>query len=198
VALSGAMIPGPLLAITIGETTRKGAWIAFLLILGHSLLELVLIIGLAFGLSAFLNNTAVIRLISVLGGGFLIWMGYGMVADACRGRASLGSAAYKDVSGMWPVVQGVATSVSNPYWTIWWATIGLNFMLASLKHGLLGLASFYFGHILGDFLWYMAVAYVISTGKRFITERFYRGILFFFGLFLLFLAAAFILNIPLF
>ncbi|HZD59189.1 MAG TPA: lysine transporter LysE, partial [Anaerolineae bacterium] len=60
------------------------------------------------------------------------------------------------------------------------------------------LTSFYFGHIAGDFLWYAMVAYIVATGKRFITDTAYRGIFFFCGLFLIVLAGSFILNLPLF
>ena len=50
VALSGAMMPGPLLTITITESTRRGVASGPLLIAGHAVLELVLVIALLFGL----------------------------------------------------------------------------------------------------------------------------------------------------
>ncbi|MHB8840806.1 MAG: LysE family transporter [Candidatus Aquicultor sp.] len=198
IALSGAMVPGPLLTVTIGETVKKGQKAAFLLILGHSILELLLVIGFTLGLSTLLNNLSIIRTIGILGGSFLLWMGYGMVMDTYRGRVSLSLEAGQEQARFGPVVQGIATSISNPYWTLWWATIGAKLVLDSLKHGWPGLTSFYLGHILGDFFWYGAVAYIIVTGKRFVTDRIYRGILFACGLFLVVLATTFIFNLPLF
>jgi len=198
VALSGAMMPGPLLTVTIGETVKKGQKAALLLIVGHSILELLLVIGFSFGLSALLNNPSIIRAIGILGGSFLLWMGYGMVVDTYRGRVSLTLEAGQDKARLGPVAQGIATSVSNPYWTLWWATIGAKLVLDSLKHGWPGLTSFYLGHILGDFFWYGAVAYIIVTGKRFVADRIYRGTLFVCGLFLVALAATFIFNLPFF
>ncbi len=44
VALSGALMPGPLLTVTVGEATRRGFWAGPLIILGHGLLELTLVL----------------------------------------------------------------------------------------------------------------------------------------------------------
>lgn len=191
-------MPGPLLTVTIGETVKKGQRAVYLLIVGHAILELVLVAGFTFGLYALLRNPTIIRAIGVLGGGFLLWMGYGIIMDTYHGKVSLRLEARQEQVRLGSVVQGIATSVSNPYWTLWWVTIGANFVLASMRHGLPGLTSFYFGHILGDFFWYGAVAYVIVTGKKFVTDRIYRGILFVCGLFLVVLATTFIFNLPLF
>lgn len=198
VAFSGAMVPGPLLTVTISETARKGLIAAFLLIVGHSLLELVLVVGFAFGLLAILENPLIIRSIGVLGGAFLLWMGYGLVTDSYRGRISLDFDGGEAHSSAGPVIQGVVTSISNPYWTLWWVTIGAGFVLSSLKYGVAGLFFFYAGHILGDFVWYAVIAYSVVTGKRFLSDKVYHGILFVCGLFLVVLAATFIFDVPLF
>ena len=198
VALSGAMMPGPLLTVTISEAVKKGRRAAIMLIVGHSILEFVLVVGFTFGIYAVLKNPTIIRVIGVLGGAFLFWMGYGLLSDTYHGRVALDLKSNDGSLKLGPVFQGIATSVSNPYWTLWWVTIGANFVLASLKYGLPGLTSFYFGHILGDFLWYSLVAHVLVTGKRFVTDRIYRGILFICGMFLIVLAVTFILNFPLF
>lgn len=198
VALSGAMVPGPLLTVTISETARRGQVAAFLLIVGHSLLELLLVVGFAFGLLTILESPLIIRSIGVLGGAFLLWMGYGLIVDSYRGRMSLDFKGNEAYSSAGPVIQGVVTSISNPYWTLWWVTIGAGFVLSSLKYGLAGLLVFYIGHIMGDFLWYAAIAYSVATGKRFLSDKVYHGILFGCGLFLIVLAATFIFDISLF
>jgi len=191
-------MPGPLLTVTISESVKKGQRAAYMLMIGHSVLELLLIIGFTFGLYALLKNPLVIRLIGVTGGLFLLWMGFRMASDTYRGRVSLDLKPGDSTLKLGPVLQGITTSISNPYWTLWWATIGANYMLGSLKYGLAGLGSFYVGHILGDFLWYGVVAFVVVTGKGFLKDRVYRGILFFCGLFLMLLATTFILDRPLF
>lgn len=198
VALSGAMMPGPLLTVTISESIKKGQGAAFWLMVGHSVLELLIVVGFALGFYAIFKNPMIIRAIGIVGGAFLLWMGYGLMADSYLGRVSLKLEGDESKLKFGPVFQGITTSASNPYWTLWWATIGVTYVLASLKHGPLGIGGFYFGHILGDFLWYGLIAYIVTTGKRFITDTIYRGTLFACGLFLMVLAVTFIIDRPLF
>ncbi|MBN1636251.1 MAG: LysE family transporter, partial [Deltaproteobacteria bacterium] len=54
IALSGAMVPGPLLTVTISESARRGAMTGPLLIVGHGILELLLLIAIMMGLAPFL------------------------------------------------------------------------------------------------------------------------------------------------
>ena len=83
-ALSGALMPGPLLTVTIAQTARKGFRAAGLLVLGHALLELFVVGGLVLGLGHILEIKSVIGGITFLGGGMLVWMGVGMIRDARR------------------------------------------------------------------------------------------------------------------
>lgn len=198
IALTGAMMPGPLLTVAINESARRGQRAANMLIVGHSMLELVLVAGLTLGIFTVLSNPIATRLIGIVGGFFLLWMGYGISSDVYKGQVSLDLRPSDGQTKVGSVFQGITTSIANPYWSFWWATIGAKYVLDSLKHGIPGLASFYFGHIFGDFLWYGLVAYAVVTGKRFITDRIYRGILFICGLFLVFLSITFIFNLKIF
>lgn len=210
VGFSGAMMPGPLLTVTIGESARRGFSAGPLLVLGHAVLELVLILALVGGLSIYLTRTAVTHTIAIFGGAFLIYMGYGMARDARAGRVALdleeaggsdgtfaskeppAEGAGKGRSRMHPVAAGVLTSVSNPYWTLWWATIGLGYITMSLKSGFSGLASFFTGHILADLTWYSLIAAAVAGGRKFMSERAYRGILILCGVFLVALGGYFL------
>ncbi|HEY1405238.1 MAG TPA: LysE family transporter, partial [Spirochaetota bacterium] len=51
IALSGAMMPGTLLTVTVAESTRRGMIAGPLLILGHAILEFALLLALLFGLA---------------------------------------------------------------------------------------------------------------------------------------------------
>ncbi len=85
-------------------------------------------------------------------------------------------------------------SLANPYWYIWWLTIGASFMIKSVQHSFGGVASFYTGHILADFIWYLFVGFLISTGRRFFNQKVYIGILLACSVFLLYLGVKFILD----
>jgi len=49
-ALSGALMPGPLFTITISESARRGFRAGPLLMVGHALLEVVLVAAVVQGL----------------------------------------------------------------------------------------------------------------------------------------------------
>ncbi|HLE02671.1 MAG TPA: LysE family transporter, partial [Dehalococcoidia bacterium] len=75
VGFSGSIIPGPMLALSIAETARRGFWAAPLVVLGHGLAEAALVAALALGLSPLLQKGPLIAIIGILGGLFLGWMG---------------------------------------------------------------------------------------------------------------------------
>lgn len=184
IALSGAMMPGPLLSTTIAESARRGWMAGPLLILGHAILELALVIGLAAGLLSFIQKPLVTQVIALLGGAFLLYLGFGMSRQAAAGRLELDAGEKAQASGLNPVLAGVLVSLSNPYWSIWWATIGLGYLTIALNQGWLGLAAFFSGHILADLAWYVFIAVLIAEGRRFFSQRVYNYILLACGVFL--------------
>jgi len=196
VAFSGAMMPGPLLTVNIKESLRRGFWAGPQLILGHALLEGALITGLALGLGGLLKAELSQGLISVFGGAFLFWMAWGMLrykgqGDLIAGEREMPGGTQGGNPGLPPVVAGVVVSLSNPYWTLWWATLGLGFLVQAEKLGPAGILLFFSGHILADLLWYSAVSFVVASGKKWLTPKIYRGIIIFCGLFLIYLAVDF-------
>ncbi len=194
VGFSGAMMPGPVTTLIITETARRG-WIAGPLItIGHVLLELAMVVALFFGLGDFLKQNAVAGVIGVLGGAFLLWMGAGIVRDAWTGRVSFNvshTASARGPSGN-PVLAGVLTSVANPYWLLWWATVGAASLITFRAFGLAGLFAFYLGHTLADWVWNNVVAFAVATGRRVLNDRIYRGILLVCGAFLILLSIYFL------
>ena len=92
------------------------------------------------------------------------------------------------------VLSGVIVSISNPYWLIWWATIGITYLLWSLKLQVAGVASFFTGHILADLSWYALVAFIIATGKRAINDTIYHWLLRVCGLSLIGLGIYFVVS----
>ncbi|MHB8773200.1 MAG: LysE family transporter [Syntrophales bacterium] len=173
-AFSGAMMPGPLLTATISESARRGGLTGPLLILGHSILELGMVAALLFGLAPLLTSDAVFAAIALAGAVILFVMAAGMF----RSLPSLRIDWEERRSNSGPLLSaGILLSLSNPYWTIWWATIGLGYLLTCRSLGIAGVAAFFFGHIAGDFIWYSAVSLLVSRGRRLLSERIYRGLI---------------------
>lgn len=172
VALSGAIMPGPLLTITICETSRRGLMTGPLLIAGHAILELGLVVALLMGLAPVLKMEPVFIVIALAGSAVLLWMGIGMLR-------SLPSMTLRGVDGCVEkrknlIFSGALMSIVNPYWSIWWATIGLGYILRSMDAGTMGVVAFFSGHILGDLFWYAAVSTAIWKGRNLFSDRGYR------------------------
>lgn len=202
VGFSGAMMPGPLLTVTIGESVRRGFAAGPLIVLGHAILEILLVVLLVLGLAQFLASERVNTVIALVGGAFLVYMGWSMARDAWRGRVSLdlGSPGGSESDahnlnaprpGMHPVAAGILVSLSNPYFTFWWATVGLAFITTSIAFGIAGLVTFTTGHLLSDLIWYSLVSGAVAGGRRFISQQVYRGIIAVCGVFLVGLGAYF-------
>ncbi len=184
-ALSGALMPGPLFTMTIAESTRRGFRAGPLLITGHSVLELVLVVAIILGLGPFLKLAPVMTVIALLGGGVLTWLGIDMIRSS--GKLTLQQeqvAASRSLAGH-PIIMGILGSLANPYWIIWWATIGLGYLISTMQFGWLGVTVFFCGHISGDFAWYSLVSYGISRGKRILKDESYRLVIRVCGVFLL-------------
>ena len=170
-ALSGALMPGPLLTVTVSESSRRGAHVGPMMIFGHSLLELALVIALLSGLAPFLVRDDVFIFISLAGGAVLLWMGTTML----RSLPQLSLVTTKgDGKSRNLLLTGIVLSAANPYWLIWWASIGLGYIMYSMKFGLLGVAAFFFGHILADLAWYCLISFGIAKGRRFFSDKLYR------------------------
>ncbi len=199
IGLSGAMMPGPLLAVTIRHASRRGFVAAPLLVLGHAILEAGLLCLLVFGMTEWLKGDAAVTTIALLGAVMLLRMAVGMARevrtlhfDPSAPEVSSPRTAAGEKSGwLRPVLDGIVTSASNPYWSLWWATIGLGYLLLSRGQGWRGVLAFFSGHILSDMAWYLFVGAAVSAGRGWFTDRAYRGIVAACAVFLVFFAITF-------
>lgn len=145
-----------------------------LVVLGHGLLEVLLLILIVLGLANVMKTPGMIGAISLAGGAVLLWLSFGMLRDAKKAKLDLTA---RDGLSVSPVAAGILTSISNPYWIIWWATIGLGYVVSAMELGVAGVLSFFAGHILADLLWFSGVSFLVARGKRYVSDRFYRGVI---------------------
>jgi threonine/homoserine/homoserine lactone efflux protein len=201
VALTGAMAPGPLLTYTIIQsvkTDRRGYLMGVWVIIGHALLEMGIVIFLLLGFSFVLKNMLMVRIIGTIGGIILAWFGAGIIRNVYTGNISncfLESSDQPEqnpveVKRKWldnPVFGGVLVSMSNPYWWVWWATIGFAFMIQfdiSFQNWS-RLIAFFAGHEAGDLVWYLIVSVLAFFGIRNLNKKTYYGILVCCGIFMI-------------
>lgn len=182
IALSGALMPGPLLTATISESSRRGFIAGPLMIGGHAVLELALVVALLLGLAPFLQKPAVFAAIALIGSAILLLMAVGMFRSLSTLRLSWDADSRRT---MHPMISGILMSVANPYWIIWWATIGLGYILYSLQFGFWGIVFFFAGHILADLAWYSLISAAVAGGRHFLTDRLYRGMIAILAVFLI-------------
>jgi len=163
-----------------------GLWI----ITGHAILEMGIIILLLLGFSFVLKNITVVRIIGVSGGLILILFGASIIRDIIKGNISTNFLNSKDELNKDPglienkgienpIFGGIMVSMSNPYWWIWWATIGFAFMIQfniSFKKWP-KLLAFFLGHEAGDLIWYLLVSTLAFFGLRHMNRKAYYGIL---------------------
>lgn len=190
IALSGALVPGPLFSITVAESAKRGALAGPLIIIGHGLLELSLVTLIILGVTPFLAAHSTRLIITTAGGIVLIYMGYRLIKDARSARLLISAEGRQ--GGIHPVLSGIIGSVSNPYWIIWWVTIGLGYLVSSLKFGISGVFVFFAGHIMADLGWYSLISLAVAKGKKMIGDRGYRFLLYSCGIFLMFFGVWFL------
>ncbi len=181
-------MPGPLLAMTIGQVSLTGSWLVGpLLIVGHAALEIVVITLLIAGLVQALRRRWPRAVISLIGGAALLLMGLDMLRSA-RGMA-LGTAGATEILPVWGLIAaGAAISAANPTFPIWWATVGAGGLAQFSPRRPSEYLSFFVGHELSDLVWYTAVSVVLATGKGWLSPRVYGGLVLVCGLAVILLA----------
>jgi threonine/homoserine/homoserine lactone efflux protein len=181
-------MPGPVLTVTISESAKRGFMAGPMIVLGHGILELSLMILIIFGFANIVNRPGVIGVVGLAGGVVLIGLSYGMLKNLKNLRLDL--TPDEKISGN-PVIAGILTSLANPYWTIWWATIGVGYVVIAMKFGVMGILFFFIGHIAADLAWYSGISFLVTRGRKHISDRIYRGIILVCALVLIFFAVTF-------
>lgn len=197
VAFSGAASPGPVLTITLSESVKRGFKVGPLIVLGHALLEVPVVVGVTLGLARFLQRREVSIGIAASGAVILFYLAW-LTYRESRGPLMEDCVVRTGIKGWWDLPwKGILTSLSNPYWFLWWATIGLAYMTLAMKWGIRGVSAFYIGHISADLAWYSLVSALVASGRRFISEARYSWLLricavafFFFGVYFAWRACA--------
>lgn len=193
VTASGALAPGPLFFTAISHGTKSGAKGGLAFAVGHTLFEFPLVILLALGLSTIISEPAVKLLTGVIGGLALIVFG------AIQIRACLTSSfdASKSCGIMFqnPILIGLGFTGLNPFFVVWWFTAGLKLIDdSSVFLGLLGVVFMYVCHVWMDYAWLTAVAHFARVGINMIGARWYRAIMAFFGVVLIYFGVTFLVS----
>ena len=207
VALTGALSPGPLLTFTIYKSLKqkRGYLAAVYILLGHATIELALILALLAGASFFFQNIIFLTLVGFIGGLFLVIFGIvairGVLKTDFEADLSLSENMVKGYKGN-SYLGGILVSLSNPFWTFWWAVIGLSLMVSFNITLLMPIEMllFFLGHELGDVVWYLPISVFVYYGGKSLNPKIYKYVLIVCGVFMIvlgiFLAFSIVLNPP--
>ena len=191
ISLSGVMAPGAMTAATIAQGTRN-RWAGALISIGHGIVEIPLIFALMLGLHFFFEMNTVKIGIGIAGGGFLLWMGYGMLRQIQNTQDN-----QKDSFNSNSTMTGIILSATNPYFLLWWATVGLNLALGAKELGIFALVVFAIVHWLCDLVWLSILsfgAFYTNKGAGLFSKHFEKGILIFCGIALLVFGFKFMID----
>ena len=190
ISLSGVMAPGSLTAATISAGTRRrhaGALVA----IGHAVVEWPLAVLIVLGVGDLLKRPDVKAGIGLAGGLFLLFMGVGMLRSIRKLTDPDGATASP---ARHPMITGIILSGSNPYFLLWWATVGLALATQAADMGVMAFIVFVVIHWLLDLIWLEILSQAAHRGTRAVSPKAQQVVLGICGAALLFFGGKFLID----
>jgi threonine/homoserine/homoserine lactone efflux protein len=195
VTASGALAPGPLSFGILMQGSKEGARSGFSCAIGHMLVEFPLVLALALGLLAAASQPMIKSVIGLVGGLGLIGFGIMQIYETVRTKASLSQAARTRSLPASSLVLGLALTGLNPYFILWWLTIGSVLIVQALAFAaIVGVLVMYVSHVWMDYAFLTSLAYFAKKGKNIAGSKYYKVVLVAFGLVLVYYGLSFILD----
>ncbi len=160
ISLSGVMAPGPVTAVAIASGARN-RYAGILMAIGHGIVEFPLMIVIVLGAGTFLKSAGVRISIGLVGGVFLLLTGAQMLLSLRRNQT-------QSTSGLEhkPLAAGIILSGGNPYFLLWWATIGLALCTRATALGIRAFVLFALVHWLCDLVWLTFLSWASFKGSH--------------------------------
>lgn len=187
ISLSGVMAPGPVTtaAIAMGARSR---YAGPLIAIGHGIVEFPLMVLIVLGMDTILKSSTTQIAIGLAGGAFLLIMAIQMLRSLPDSKNP-----EANVTKSGPVIAGIVLSGGNPYFLVWWATIGLTLAMTAKGLGIWAFVLFAIIHWLCDLVWLGALSWASFKGSMLLGPRVQRTVLlicslalFAFGLFFIY------------
>jgi threonine/homoserine/homoserine lactone efflux protein len=164
ISLSGVMAPGPLFAVTIAKGF-KDKTAGILISFGHGVIEFPLMFLIYFGFAQLFASSLTQRIIGLIGGLIMMYMGFRTIKT--EKKTSEEYEVYRHSS----IIAGILTTGANPYFLLWWATIGTFLIVNATLFGFMGFLVFAVTHWLCDLLWNTLVSVTVFKSRRFWTKK---------------------------
>jgi threonine/homoserine/homoserine lactone efflux protein len=193
VTASGALAPGPLFFVNLAHGTKSGAKGGLAFSIGHTLVEFSLVVLLALGLSTVVNEPTVQSIVGIIGGAFLLVFGLLQIRRFVLPKTE---AAARDAGpSRNPVLLGSVFTGLNPYFLIWWLTVGVKLVWDSVNFASwVGVILMYVAHVWMDYVWLTGTAYLAKRGRSLVGSHGYRLAMVAFGAILVGFGVYFLLS----
>ena len=164
ISLSGVMLPGPLTAVTIAKgyyNQNAGTLIA----LGHAIIEIPLMALVYFGFAQLFTSPEAKKIIGMVGGLMLIAMGLLVFRNIRKAAGEVADLSYNSLTA------GIMMTGTNPYFFLWWATIGITLIVGAAAFGIIGLVLFAAVHWSCDLVWEQIVSMSVFRTRHLWTPK---------------------------
>lgn len=176
ISASGVLAPGPLFFTNMLYGTRQGARAGLKVAYGHTIVELPLIVLLAAGLFTSAAAAQHAGIIGLIGGAGILCFAALQIAGVIRRKDARVAPAVESRKS--PFIAGIALSALNPFFLIWWFTVGLKLVADSATFGFAaGIIILFSLHIWMDYAWLAGTAYLASKGSSVIKSKYYPVLL---------------------
>ena len=190
ISASGVMTPGPLFTANIVQGIRGGGKTGIQMAIGHTIVELPLVILLGIGVFSFEIFPEFRTVISILGAiALFVFAGIQIKTTLQRNERK-----YNPKHGA--VFTGIILSALNPFFIIWWLSIGLKLISdAMLIWAFSGILIVFLLHIWMDFVWLYSIAHIASKSTKILSNRNYKILMIILSSMLIYFGISFISEI---
>ena len=170
VSASGVMAPGPLFIANIAYGLKEGTRSGIKMAIGHTIVELPLVILLGIGVFS-LESFPEFRTIISIFGAITLFVFAAIQIKTIFEKKEIRKSKLKQG----PLITGIILSALNPFFIIWWLTIGFKLISdAMLIWAFTGILIVFVLHIWMDFAWLGAVSYFASKSTKILSNRNYK------------------------
>ena len=191
ISASGVMSPGPLFAANIFYGIKGGLKSGLKISFGHTIVEFPLIVLLGFGTFSFDAFPNFRELIAIIGAIGLFAFAALQIKSVFKNNSN-----FKDQSKFGPLQAGVFLSAFNPFFIIWWLTIGFKMISDAIGiWSIWGIAVLFGLHIWMDYAWLGGTAYLSARGLKFFSNKNYKFFTAGISLVLIYFGTTFLLDL---
>ena len=191
ISASGVMAPGPLFAANVSYGLREGARAGIKMAVGHTIVELPLVVLLGIGVFS-LESFPEFRTIISIFGAITLFVFAAIQIRTIFTKKDITSSNLKQS----PLIAGIVLSALNPFFIIWWLTIGFKLISdAMLMWAFAGILIVFVLHIWMDFAWLGTVSFLASKSSKILSNRNYKILMIGLSLTLVYFGITFLLDI---